>query len=341
MKPTFILKRSYAQALAVFLAVIVSYFYSFSEKYWMVLSALVVMQAAINVPVRQGMQQLLIFLLVVVVGTYVSSFASFFQCLLLGVAVICLATFFEVKAWIFAIIFFIALLPTSYAIQARINDIGIGGAIGILTNLFIFPARADVQFRNSVIYFVKLYSRYLSAIDDYLLQKETSKELVLKNKIELESVLQNDSTEFPSWVYQAGLSATLRPGHRHFLIMTERLSEILASMHRIARHPFSQEIVKRLEEPLTHFVREAQKILAAMSAVLALNKMDQPVSDLKEEWIAIEKTINDLIPVTFDISDQEPVYFRLISLLEDLNDLRHTLINLGNSLQTACSKLGI
>lgn len=340
MTDSFLLRRSYAQALAVFIAVIISYFYAFSENYWMVLSAWLVMQTTLGLPVRQGLQQLLIFLLVVLIGTYVCESVSPFQSVLLGMAVICLSTVFNSKAWIFSIIFYIALIAVPRGpdiFQARTNDIAIGAAIGILIHLFVFPVRADAEFRKRVILLLTLYSRYLITINEYLLRKNTSDECVLQEKFELEKMLQSQSATFPSWVYQAGLSLTLRSGHRHFLIMMERVWEILSELHHIARHTFPQEIAKTLDDPLTHFVREAQKILVAISVVFTLNKVDQPVSDLKEEWVEIEKTINSLIPATFDITDQDPNYFLLINLLEDLNNLRTALISLGNSLQTAVS----
>lgn len=336
MKTNFMLKRSYAQAFGVFIAIIVSYFYAFSEKYWMVLAAIIVMQTVVSIPVRQGIQQLLIFLLIVVVGTYVNQSVSPMQCLILGIVIICLATVFEIRAWYFSILFFVALMSVPKGpeiLQARVNDIGIGGAIGILTHLFIFPVRTDVEFRNSVMPFLTLYPRYLSSISDYILKKSGAEQQALLEKIRLEKMLQ---TQAPDWVYQAGLSLTLQPGHRHFLIMIERMSEILFSLHHIARHNFPAEIVQAFEKPLSQFVSEANAILMAMSAVFCMNKLDQAVSDLGEEWASIERTIRDLIPPTFEITDHEPNYFLLITLLENLKDLRQTLINLGNSLQTAC-----
>lgn len=292
MNNPFILKRAYAQAFAVFVAVIVSHYIAFAEKYWIVIAAFLVMQTAVGVTLRQGLQILLLLLMTVIVGTIIGDLI-------------------------------LAVHPEM--LYARVYDLMIGSVIGIFSNVFIFPVRPNVVFRNNLQPVLTLYSQSLSAFTLYLLRKDLEQQAIDK-KIELDALLAAKSS---AWVYHSGLSETLQPGYRHFLLMTERVGELLASLHILSRHSFDPQVLNMLEEPMTQFVVETNRIFHALGVVLALNKLDQPVSDLKEEWLTLDKIVNE--------SSQD--YIWLVSLVEDLKDLRITLISLGNSLQTAVRRI--
>lgn len=340
MRSRFPLKRAYSQALAVFIALITSFFFSFSEPFWLSIAALIVMQTQVGLTLRGGLQNYLRLLVIVILGTLIHVFIPYYLGILIAVFLLGISII-DIDRWsIFAImLFFTISLPAENIdlLHLRIYDLTLGAAIGIIVNLFIFPIRADTEFRKNLIPILNLYVGYLHALGALLFKKNHAEEEANISKIQLEKILQSKSDLFPIWVYESGLSFTLQPGHRHFLIMIERVAEILTSMHSIARHSFPTDMIETLEDPLDKFIAEANQIIRAIVAVLTLNKLQEPVSDLKEELITVEKKISDLIPHSFEITNSDEDYFLLIALMEDLKDLRLTLINLGNSLQTACS----
>jgi len=324
------LKRVYAQSIALGIAIAVTYFFAFSEKYWIVLAVFLVMQTRIGVSLRQGLQLLLLLLLWVIVGSKLSQGLSSTYALDLGIGALIISLFFGMRAFVLAIVFFIALIHPpldNSIIYHRVYDITIGAAIGIFCNYFIFPIRPEVAFREAMAPVLRLYANDLSQLLTIFLKKSSFEEMSL----------QFGYQYLPSWVHQPGLSTALQVGYRHFLLMVVRVSELLASLHVNVRYSFDEAIVTALETPMNQYVAAANKVFAAIIGVLELNQLTEPVGDLKEEWVQLEKTINEFLPATELLEDLQSL--ALLSVREDFRDLRITLMSLGNSLQTACATM--
>src|SRR5690242_11221616 len=67
---SYMTKRSLARAIAVFAAVLVACHYALSEFFWLPITTVLVMQTAIGVVVRQGVERFLLIVLGVSLGTF-------------------------------------------------------------------------------------------------------------------------------------------------------------------------------------------------------------------------------------------------------------------------------
>lgn len=342
---SYITKRSLTRALAVFIAVIVGHSYSLSEPFWITITAILVMQTAVGVTLRQGVERFVAIVFSVAMGTLLAIFVK--QIVLLDFLIIVLFTFccylaardstryFMLTApFLLGTTFLVVMLLPAQSgdvMYARLYDVSMGAIIGILTNLVIFPTRADDEFRNNVIPVLKAYSSYLTAIIELLFQHNN--ENAETQQVLVEDTLQTQSAFFPVWVYERGFSYALRPGHRHFLVMTERVAQILYSMHHIARHKFEPEFLKQFHDTVYNYLRQANNIFQALTQVLNLNKLTEGVSDLNEELIALEKKFLEVVPVSLELLDLSNDYVYFAALIADLKDLRASLVSLGQALR--------
>lgn len=332
-----VIKRSYSYALAVFLAVIVNHFFSQIEPLWILMGALICMQTAVGLTVRQGVENYILLVISIGIGTFLalaipgSILINAIACLLF---IVCcyLSVKISPHFLLFGMVILISiLLPTP--LMNRFYDATFGAFIGILTNLLVFPRRADVEFRTNVISILNSYSAYLMSITQLMFKKENAGKMVAINRDLVEKKLQSQSNFFPGWVYQYGLSQSFQRGHRHFLVMIERLGQTLFSMHHIARHPFDPDLLHSLQEPIANYMDETQKILSALATVLYLKQISEGVSDLSEELDELEDRFKKVVPPSLELLDLSEDYIYLAALISDLKDLRATLMKLVQALR--------
>lgn len=285
-------KYLFSRVIALLLAIVISYFFARSEMIWLIIATIFVMQTTIGVALRQGIERYLILAVIVVL------FSLF------------------VPPWAIS------------KLLARLYDVTIGSIIGILANLFIFPRRVDVEFRKALIPLLIAYSEYFISIMAFLFRDKNSQASVNNRQYQVEVT---QSKCFPVWVYTAGLSVTLRPGHRHFLIMVERLSQVLFSMHYAARHKFDKEFLDDFNDVLTAYMNEATKIFQALEAVLNLDKLNEGVSDLADEVEQIEKKFQQYS--SLGVLDVSKDYIYFAAILADLKDMRGIFIALIKALR--------
>jgi len=350
MNRQFSIKRSFTYAFAVFVAVIVAHYYALAENCWIPVSAVIVMQTPIGLALRQG---ILRFLGMVVAVVLISVGVVGFQqgslwIIMTGTLLVGEFCYLQTRksipesmlglAFIIGIVFGMLILlplkPLNF-LSARLYDVALGAGIGLLVNLIILPARAEVEFRKTIIPVLNAYADYFAAILGLLLQKESTTVVAEQEKIKVEKQLQATAAFFPIWVYEPGLSIAFRQGHRHFLIMIERVGQILFSLHHIARHSFDPLLLQELEQPLIAYLYQAEKILIALTVVLNLGKLSTGVSDLSEEMIQLNGAFNNAVPLTLELIDMSEDYILCAALIADLNDMRMTLIRLGQALRSA------
>ncbi len=346
IKESFVVKRAYSQALSAFVAVVSSYFFARSEPFWIPLTAILVMQTAVGISLRQGLERFFIIILSVAFGTVlVLLIHQSIVLYIIIVIVFCFSNYFALKdslnlfiltrGFLIGFILLITMLSSVMQISvlyARLYDVTLGACIGIAINLLIYPSRVDVEFRSKVIPILNAYETYLTAIIELFLHKGNSEKRAEEQKILLENKFQTRTNAFPSWVYESGLSVSIQSGHRHFLVMTERVAEILFSLHHIARHSFDKTRLENLEDPLLGFAQATQKLFQALITILNLQKLSQPVSDLEDELIQLEKAFQIVAPPSLELLDLSEDYILLAAFLTDLKDLRGSLVRLSQAL---------
>src|SRR5579872_1940359 len=138
---------------------------------------------------------------------------------------------------------FVSSLPLFYEMT---HDLLIGATIGIMINLFFLPRKPDKEFREKIIPVIKIFNDYFSMIIDQLLQQDSSK---FNN-----AALENALLELPDWVYERGFNTALQIGYRFFLIKVEQLSNVLMSMHHLARYQYEKELIAKIRPTLLQYV---------------------------------------------------------------------------------------
>lgn len=329
-----LLKRSLSSAIALTAAIILSRYFALAEIFWLPLSTFFVMQTAVSVPLRQGLEHYFWMLAGALSGTMVAIYLPHFWLqAFVWVIVFCIAHYLKTRecAWIFMI----AMLlpdPHTHMVFSRAYDITLGAILGMAAHLTIFPARIDDEFRHNLVPVLRAYSAYYSAIIDQLLQKENAAAIAHHARIEVEDMLQTEAAFFPEWVYQSGLSFPLRSGYRHFLIMIERVGQILFSLHQGTVRASRFEAVAEIEPALQRYSEAVKNVFAGIICVLELKKLPHQVSDLSQELSELSFEFSKILPSPLELLDLRSDETYLAACLADLQDLRICLLQLGEAL---------
>jgi uncharacterized membrane protein YccC len=336
------LRSALSTAVGIFLAVFVDRHYSLLQACWVPLVALLVMQRT----VRPALQNFLVISVSVVIGSIIFSAIHPKIIATLGmVTVFMVACYGHARSTVSSsgmtapllvgVVMLMLLVPSAseQLVYARMHDVVLGGALGILSGLFIFPSRADVDFRQGVIPVLNASREYLLAIMGLLVNPENSQNVVQEKKHALEKVLQTQQALFPEWIYAPGFNLALQQGHRHFLLKVERIAQILFAMHYAARQTFDPELLAAVQQPLKQCMFEAEKWLAAIVTVLDLGKLQSPVSDLEEDILALEDAFKQQGSVPLELADEVPDYLYFSAILFNLKDLQKVLLKLSEALR--------
>src|SRR5260221_819639 len=113
--------------------------------------------------------------------------------------------------------------------------------------LLVLRRKPDVAFRRDVSRLLIVCSDYFSSIFELLFQESNAEKNAENKKYILEKIIIKYS---PVWVYEYGYNIELQQGHRHFLIMVERVEQTLFSLHHIARHSFDKFFLQSFQDYL-------------------------------------------------------------------------------------------
>lgn len=289
-------KRIITILLAFCIALVINYYFSRAEKFWLPLTTLIVVLTPIGSAIPEGVLRFLI-----------------------------LSIF----------IFFVSIITSFSMFSPRLYDISLGTIIGILSNIFIFPLRPEVEFRKNIIPILKNYSTYLITILDIFLLKSDALLKAQAEKILLEKTLLKYT---PLWIYKSGFHFFFRESQRHFLILVERIGQILFSMHHIARHSFDKDFLINFDVFLINYFNDAVAIMEGLVSILNLEKRPYGMSDLHEEILALEKKFQEEVPFSIELLDIAKDYIYFAALIQDLKDLREVLIKLVYALRATQTK---
>lgn len=211
-------------------------------------------------------------------------------------------------------------------VHVRAYDITLGALIGIVVNSAIFPDRVDVLFRQAVEPILKCYIAYLQSIIHLLLTQE--KLPADKQKIRLEKALQ----KLPTWVYETGFDLALQKGHRYFVMKVNEVSEILFSMHHLARYPFSHELLEVITTPLSESGKKGEQFFHALNNALNLQFVSTEFIDFYQEIENMENNFRKKVPLSVDVLDISKEYVYLIEFIYHFRELHDILIKMAEAL---------
>lgn len=239
-----------------------------------------------------------------------NSFYQGMQKLLLVLAIIMLASLI------------IYSLPLFYAMT---HDLLIGATIGIMTNLFFLPRKPDKEFREKILPVIKTFNDYFSMVIDQLLQQDSSK---FNN-----TALENALLTLPDWVYERGFNSALQLGYQFFLIKVEQLSDVLMSMHHLARYEYEKELIAKIRPTLLQYVDNVNQFFRSVMTVLELKKLSEEPSDLENELAELQKQFFTIVPASLELLDMRRDYVYLAAFIYNLRDLRKLLLKMGEALR--------
>lgn len=229
---------------------------------------------------------------------------------------------FLIVIWIVSYLF-----GATELIQVRSYDVTLGALIGIMTNVLIFPDRVDVSFRQSVSFIMKYYISYLRAIVHLLLTQQ--QQAAETEKILLEKALQR----LPTWVYETGFDFTLQKGYRYFVMKISEVSEILFSIHHLARYPFPNELLEVIKIPLLESLKKIEQFFESLIQVLNLKNVIGETFDFYQDIEMMESHFKKKVPLNLDIIDVSKEYVYLIEFIYNMRELHAILIKMAEALR--------
>lgn len=250
-------RRALRCAIVVFISVLIYQFFSFTQGYWITLTAMIVVQATVGATLRRSFQRFLGTLFGVVIASLLLFFIhnklildilvmiflfitcyfnSFTNLINYGLVVIPLSI---------SVVFLIALISpetlTTDIIFARFYDTAIGAGLGILGSLFLFPNKVKNQFDTSKKFLRKQLAEYFTAIMDMFLNVPYASKQAKAKKTLVESALLSDRQFYLERIYEMHFRFSKHESEKNFLEVSEQAAERLFALHHMARYGHEQE----------------------------------------------------------------------------------------------------
>lgn len=205
------------------------------------------------------------------------------------------------------------------------HDVTIGAAIGIIAKLIILPEKPATEFRAELLPAINTLNAYFSKIIDQLLQHDSH---IVNN-----AALENALLALPNWVYERGFNSALQTGYRFFLSNVEKTSDILMSMHHLARYQYDKELIAKIRPALLQYVDNVNLFFASVTTVLELKKLSEEPSNLSNEMAELQKQLFTIVPSSLELLDMRRDYVYLAAFIYNLKDLRKLLLKMGEALR--------
>lgn len=201
----------------------------------------------------------------------------------------------------------------------------IGGSLGILAKLLIFPRNVDREFCQQMVRVLDAYRNYFHCLMNQWLQQDAFR---LQNKdIEMQLL------QLPTWVERPGFNAHLKTGYQFFLRQVECISEVLFSLRHLMRYRYEQTLLATLHEPLQNCADAIEQFFKVIIQRLELKEITMSISDLAIEIDALEKQFYTFAPATLELLDIKKDYVNLAEFIYNLRELRKFLLSLTESLR--------
>lgn len=317
-------RNAIKMSVALLLAFIANVYFSFSHEYWLALAAFCVTYESLNQPIRHA----LIAWVIMIAAIFCAAILQFYSLplsliVLLMLLLISSAIFILKHSWsihvraglvLFVLMMTIAVmwLPDTATLRDRINAVCIGGLIGLVSSLLIFPFKPNIAFRQGIIPVLKKLHEY-------------SRHLVTVEKINLENALI--FSPYPEWVYETGFNPGLRGGFRFFLVHLEQIVDLYFALQS---HHIHQQ--KQLPEEFSRALDNNSQLIAMLINYFVTNQVVQTDLDFTSDLTAMENVARDLIPANIEILDLTPEYLQISAVVYTVKDIRKQLLQLLNSL---------
>jgi hypothetical protein len=350
---TLVLRRALCTAIAVSAAVFVDRYYSILHEFWVGVATVLVLQITVRTNLRQEILRFIVIMAAVFAGSLIMLFLPlsiyltiFF--IFLFITGCFIHNYFPARAHGFspalmvALIMLLMLVPFSLngnILFDRLHDVVLGGAIGMIAGLIIFPGRADVDFRIGVIPVLRAYSLYITAITELLFQEENAEHNADMKKVIIEKALQSRQIFFPAWVYEKGFTVSLRAGHRHFLIRVEQMGQVLFAMNYAARYAVAPALLEKFRQPILTCVNDFKSAITDLITVLSKAELTTMNAAFADDLAFLENNFQSEMAMPFELAETSPDYMHMTSFIYGMKNLQEITSKLEESLRAYISHL--
>lgn len=346
----FAFRHAFSVSLAVAIAFLGSHYYGFSHEYWMVLTAFLVSQTTRGTPVKQGVSIFITIMAAIIASSFLIMYVKNPHWLYATVSVVAVASsglafikrpqsnkaFFTII--LFSTVLLIATLSPVQSLefmQNRMMDAALGGLIGIICTLYVFPVRLDVEFSEGIIPVLQSLHEYSQALTESLLDADSDLKNVVEKRINLENSLQAHRGIYPGWVYEVGFNRGLRSGFRFFLVNVERITEIYFSMDALISRKMDLSLLNSLYRDLENAMQKNQELITILTEYFHHNKITGSESDFTTDIKELEKALHRVVPDNIEALDVSPGYLLITAFVREMRDLRGLLLQLVMALPAA------
>ena len=265
--------------------------------------------------------------------------------LLIGVTLSLLMGFTRLRHWLYwrwhtrarwlnFICFWCLLLPVPVLRQIPLpvfmHDVISGALLGALGQYLASYRREPLVLQHYLVTVLQASQAYLQAIGELLLQEPQAPAACQRAQQQLTHVLV---TQFPDWVYQLGYNPLLQQGQRHFLVRLSHVSEILFTLHYLARQPVAMTLLESWRTPLRQAIDAGQAIMAALCVKLNTETLPPPVSNLDEEIAALAATYQQEFNIPLALLDTVSDALTLSGVIFAVKDMQRELSKLAEALR--------
>lgn len=270
---------------AVLLAFLVSYYFSVNMRYWLVLSAFLTSIAPITVPLRER--------IIVWLGLLLAAVFS-------------------------------SLLPFIIIHDSFLGCL-IGGAIGIVFSIIIFPERFVEAFSRGILPSLRAMDKNLQELQNVFI---SSLDDLSAKIMKLQRVCLVQTTSYPEWVFSAGFNPGLRAGARFFLIKLEQAQEILCALNYLSLRDLQIELIRDEMALFSQSLQGSHELLNALIEYFQYQRFPILQQDFTGDISELENILQKKIPPKLELLELAPEYLALTAFMRELKDLRQVLLQL-------------
>lgn len=333
------LAYAFVNAGILFTALVINYFYGFSHTFWLVLSAFLITQSMKRMPPRHSLLAFIIISFALFVShLFYAYLPSYYLAILANIIIYVLivqyyfmtrphADFLKLPL-LFAIALMMTILVPSYSsfqLFDQIIDVGIGALIASVGMSLFFNKINAAAFRKSLVPTIDGLMQSIEAIKKFMLNKYPSFKLVLSAAYEAQQNMNEETSIYPEWVYQAGFNPGLRSSQRFFLLRLEHVAETLTTIENALRqsareHAFIELFVSSLENN--------NNLLAALREFCVRETFVLPQHDFKSDIQELQEKMQTLFPKNLEALATDKQNLAIISIARAIKDMRQTLLDL-------------
>lgn len=344
---SFAFRRGLRGACTIFLALIISYYFSRTHTFWLTIVAALLMQTEVGFPLHQGLQRFFWVLILFFVGGQAGIWLQASGVLPAVILVLTTLTAYEYACHarrylglhfsllVLIVLLLTLLLPAPFLSPSYLVDIFIGATLGLGATVLLFPDQADREFPKRVLPLLRDLSGYLDALIAVLLREPGSEALASDQRNAVESCWANKDEAFPVWVFETGFNPELAPGQYFFVVHLGRVTEILFALHHFARYAFPEDLLQEFAPVIQDSVKRSQELLADLSVLLEGQKLTLSQTDFIADLPALDERFQSKIKLSLELLDVSRDYVYLAAFIRYLKDLRLQLLQLAATLSTS------